>query len=772
MIGTFCRSLQHLFKSVEDCKTKKLIFIWGNGRFSFCEAYKKNENEMLIFNSVTNCSSKGLGSCINITKEIEELYNKYGYFIYLNLKEISTILNLNHTFSNNSFKICLLPQDFDKDYEKFRNENNKRFKQVVDKFTSYYFDNVILMAYCLSNGSINFFEWIVRNLYRHVDFNNIFYIMQWNEKYSQNTNKLSKGTITAYNDVNGIMQLIQELHSIRQVKRANDSVVQFNTIQKKLLKPHIEEKYTKEVLNKFGRLSDVKKLNFIRKVSTIEDYDEIISQMAHLCDIHFDWNKASLLDYIKNSDITKCDIVFDKDNLVLIKVNDYETIKRLAKTTNWCISKNKRYWNDYVEHRKSSVQYVLFDFNKKEDDELSIVGFTTDERIGITNAHSFTNNNLMDNASVSTLLSFLPRRKMGIHTILDLNHIPTTIFKPKIEYPFEWSKKSFIEFISKYIDEFVFDILMDEDNKLVVSIKSNETYKLFHPKTLEHFDFYLLENECMFFLDFNKNSADADAFALFPIIPNEIEETNSRGYDYNLNPILLSFNKALSDFGLPFNTIKRVYSVQKGFNDALLNYDTNALREILSNTEQVKELTKHKDRNDNAYYSLYNSIFNEHSLEILNIFYEKGLTLTKFFHINRINDLVLAMFQNMAHAFRNGCHMPTLNEEKMFKKGVLTDERMCYLIAYKYIFDMLLEYETVESLTRLMRNFHSIHYCKGLTEYVLTKVVEKKKGDCSPNTSKFVERVYNYAHNVGSAEMVSILINAYQNTEMLSFIHS
>ena len=83
---------------------------------------------------------------------------------------------------------------------------------------------------------------------------------------------------------------------------------------------------------------------------------------------------------------------------MVLKVFDFETIKQLAKTTNWCISKNKSYWNNYVSPENNTSQYVLFDFSKKEDDKHSIIGFTVMHNKGITNAHDFTNNNLFKNS--------------------------------------------------------------------------------------------------------------------------------------------------------------------------------------------------------------------------------------------------------------------------------------------------------------------------------------------------------------------------------------
>ena len=55
---------------------------------------------------------------------------------------------------------------------------------------------------------------------------------------------------------------------------------------------------------------------------------------------------------------------------------------------------------------------MIFDFSKLEDDKLSIVGFTTTYNKGITSAHNFINDNLMNggnNMNTLMLKSYLAR---------------------------------------------------------------------------------------------------------------------------------------------------------------------------------------------------------------------------------------------------------------------------------------------------------------------------------------------------------------------------
>ena len=82
----------------------------------------------------------------------------------------------------------------------------------------------------------------------------------------------------------------------------------------------------------------------------MDDVNEILNQLSFVVSNHFNWDKKSILDYLNNVEDLDYEIVVEKDNLLLLNVKDYETIKRVGKTTNWCISKNKSYWRNYMAH--------------------------------------------------------------------------------------------------------------------------------------------------------------------------------------------------------------------------------------------------------------------------------------------------------------------------------------------------------------------------------------------------------------------------------------
>jgi hypothetical protein len=294
-----------------------------------------------------------------IYNTVSELYGKYHNVWVANLSDRR---NNKDNFFN---EIVLMPENFEAQYKDFCEANKKQIPNVTryDDVNSPFFKYI----FAISSGSKNFFFWAINAHYKHgINIYQIEKILTWNDNYNQLQSKLSKGTITAYTSPSDFFSIVREMTELRRNKRANDVINSFNTTQKKLLKGYSLTNRDYETLSRFGKLSPKKKNNFIRKMSNVEDPVEILRQMSFLADIHFEWNKESFMDYVKNMEDLNCEIVVDKGDVVLLKVGDYEAVKRLAKATNWCISKDKKYWNDYMCHKApGATQYVIFDFSKK-----------------------------------------------------------------------------------------------------------------------------------------------------------------------------------------------------------------------------------------------------------------------------------------------------------------------------------------------------------------------------------------------------------------------
>lgn len=632
MIGKYVRGIRHLVRLSNPTPTPILLIINGTP-YDLCEIIRDDfngKNRTFIFGHQFN----------NIDRESRSL-DSYAFNAlstkYRRIFEIKTA----HSSPWTDFgEIVMLPLSFDDDYKKFLVENQKIIKELSNRYGFSASSTEIKALYCYTNGSRNFFTWALNLFFKcNVSLDTIKNIMLWYDLYGQMTKLLKKNTITAYTTKDSIYDLLTELANLRMNKRLNESINSFNTCQKKLLKNYELDEKDKHALSLFAKLSDAKRLNFIKKMSSVEDVGELLRQLRFITSTHFSWNKDSFIDYLNNVENLKYEIKYDKENIMVLKVYDFETIKQLAKTTNWCISKNKTYWNNYVSPDSNASQYVLFDFSKEEDDNLSIVGFTVVHNKGITNAHDFTNSNLFkscgngydDRRRGRYLKSYIDNflLKNNIYEILKSDGLDASYFETYDRIKYEWNKEGFLNHLYSYIDPFNVNILSNFDNKLALSIKDEnicellgETYKDTIPPEYNRF-------EHIVFLDFSKNENDARKIEYAIVISDSYGEDSvttiydefSRSIDDD------SFDEKLIQYKLPYDIIRRKNNSLERFVDAFLNCNIPNIRSMLSNDKTL--LIKSKDHITSHQYVdvLSISLIWYVSFDYLDIIYNNGYTI-------------------------------------------------------------------------------------------------------------------------------------------------
>lgn len=629
MIGKHIRGFQHLYNA-SDVKIPKKIIIFGWRRGTSREGLVLKTSDInnkcvLFFNNryggdyvpsfVTDEEERNI--CAKILDE------KYSCCL---------VIESQYLLNDIGGEVIMVPDDFDEEYEKFINGNKKMLGHIFTNFCQK--DNLYaLYMYIMTEGSPNLFAWGMKNIFKlNVPRELIVNCIKWCLNYPRLTKNLSKGTPTAYSGVEQLVSLYYEMVDLRRKKRANDVINMFNTAQKKALKGIEINETISNMFSKFSLLSFTKQHNFIRKMSTIEDVDEIMRQMSLLTKEHFEWNKESLMKFIKNVEGINCNIVYDKDNIVIIKVDDYDTIKYLAKTTNWCISKNKKYWNDYITSKgKKASQYVMFDFSKKEDDDLSIVGFTTMNKKGITHAHSFTNENMMRCNSMSKKVKSFIKYKPSIFDLLVENKVPKLNFFEKTSLKYDWNAESFCSFVDNTLCGSDYDIIYNDGDKIVIIAYGESTKYIIGENVYSQV--YGSESEkCVIFLDFTKEESDYTRLMFSFILYNkrQQEEFASKLFSLNVNvPISISFEEMLSRFDLPYNVICRVEDKIERLTTAYMNCDTQVINQMLSDESFVSQLKKGKYRNHQRTLcsAISSSIFDNATLDLINVTYANGLTL-------------------------------------------------------------------------------------------------------------------------------------------------
>lgn len=661
MIGIRARGFHHLIRVAKNLKSVEMFFKYDitnveNAVALYIDAnvvknpYMPNASDYLIILNRVHANVRINSSHFAGTKynDLISLYiTKFG----LNHAYIVPV-DKTQTFEDSMrfSEMVIAPNGFSDMYGGFI-EANKKMLPNATRFAEVN-SGILRYMYAITDGSKNFFFWAVNAYFKQgVHISTLEKIMAWNENYGTKAKELKKGSITAYTGQREIVSLMSEIASIRNEKRANDVMNMFNTAQKKALKSFSLSARDRETLSKFGKLSGKKKLNFIKKMSSVFDAAEILKQMAFLSDVHFEWKKESLLEYIDNNENIDCDIILDKDDIVLLKVKDYETVKRLTKATNWCISKDKKYWNEYVEFNPNATQYIIFDFSKKEDDNHSIVGFTSVYNRGITNAHDFENHDMMKagrNRTPNGLNNLLSKfaNSGSIYSVLERDGIDLSLVVTYEPSKFKWNRESAFELIEECIDSEDYYILSDFGN-MVAILTENDDIKYFIG------DAYVDGRDNggdahILFMDFEKNQNDPNRL-IFGVISYDSKVKGSKCpvlFNSRYERVSTTFDCMIEQYGLPYDIICRSNDLHERFATALANCDIRTIDALLKE-KGVDKIIKSHENIESIFYALQTTIITHNSFDLFDLFASKYDMENDVISASHVSTLLNYMFSNL-----------------------------------------------------------------------------------------------------------------------------
>lgn len=788
MIGTSIRSVRHLFR-VSDASFKTILVKFKENAWDICKVVKLPNNStfgetMFVFNNYIRQSHWSFDTIAG-SKEFRDFLRSeggnYGRVITTTKGECA---------SHDSFfqEITLLPNNFDKEYEKFLKENNKMISNLSAKYGLNTRDVRTKRMYIYTEGSKNFFQWAATVYYQNgTSLATIKNILTWNESYKQLAKNLSKGTITAYTSRDAIALLSKEMVELRKEKRINDSINSFNTAQKKMFKENELGEDVKQALWRLSRLSDTKRLNFIKKMSDVNDFSELTRQLKFVTSVHFSWSKEAFMDFIENVEEIKCEKIFENDNVVLVKAIDYETIKQLGKTTNWCISKNKHYWNNYIENFKGmATQYMVFDFSRVEDDKLSIIGFTVTRNKGITSAHNFINEPLMnENEHEQVFLeSFISRFKdnKNIYSILADDGIDITLVVHYDALPYAWDKNSMMDYLYECVNPENVTVLTEKNGKVALSIvDENIRYFLgdaYHDNISS--DYY--SHQHIVFADFNKNKYDTSKLQ-FAIIEEGYGDEDYCNGVYNECALNngQNFDSKLIEFELPYNTIRRTNNIEVRLRNAIGSYNTPMIKDCMKSCDRdtLKHVIKGEYGSDGLYDLIMNTIRQHVSFDYLNLLYDNGLYIKDFMDSGYMGDIIKQLAYDMTSISRATERFTKLEAvsdediEALFNRKIDIREDAKYVGLFTAI-KKIIQTENLsgDECNRLYRNFAYFISCgnreSAMYEQILMmgiKRIKFQKDDC-------VYYILKYAAYYGSEELKAFVENAIKDNDYLKRIYS
>lgn len=321
----------------------------------------------------------------------------------------------------------------------------KKFELDVESNT---FKNIIGMF----NGSTDYQIWAIKLVYGGVaPLEVIASIKSWADNNPTEIKNLSKGNIILYKTANDLALLNAEMNAIDKLSFIKNNINRFNTAQRELLRQNIlngitsiskainNEKidYWFAVFTKMGRLENHRKEKLISTASALYDFDNLSKHVISALASTYAWDKEDMLAYAKIN-ANDCSVVYNEGPIVVMQIPSFKSSKLLCGNgrTGWCLTREERYFNQYVKETSGTKQYFLFDFSKPENDELAHIGFTVRAKSGIVNAHSTKNSNMLGSG-----ISY-KNKQVSIHDALTMAHVPQHVFMSIDKPCYTWSPSS------------------------------------------------------------------------------------------------------------------------------------------------------------------------------------------------------------------------------------------------------------------------------------------------------------------------------------------
>ena len=397
--------------------------------------------------------------------------------------------------------------------------SKKQIQPLIDKYainpeTNTTFARIIKMF----DGKPNYQLWGVKIVFsKAATMDDLNTIKQWADNNPSLIKRLSKnGNIICYSSKEDINMLMVEMDGLCKIAFVKEIISRFNTDQRKILTENIKADkldgntcHTNktfmswfELFSKFNKLTANTKTKVIGRMSAVRNATEIKKFINDALVEKYAWNKEDLLSFAAIN-TPNCEVVYDKDNIVILQVHTYDESKTLCYSrTSWCITTSNDQWINYVT-RDNNKQYFFFDFSKPEKDELAHVGFTVCGRTGIKYAHSTSDKDLLNGGRGIEYHG----KRVNINKVLENNNIDLGIFMKINDSKFyKWDMNDLISLLERNTSDFV--VVHNKDNRIIVNVLTNAGLKVLCGHTYIKVDSMPISGntKCYLLFDFNLNN--------------------------------------------------------------------------------------------------------------------------------------------------------------------------------------------------------------------------------------------------------------------------
>lgn len=134
-----------------------------------------------------------------------------------------------------------------------------------------------------------------------------------------------------------------------------------------------------------------------KKLAMLTTPEEFTAFVKDVHDKLFDFGKYSTINLLDSIDKKALSLT---DNECIVHIESFEESKKLG-TNNWCISRDRSYFDDYVKSDRR--QYFFYDYTKESSDTMSMIGITLKDDGLIRAAHKKNDDSVVNHASMQDL---------------------------------------------------------------------------------------------------------------------------------------------------------------------------------------------------------------------------------------------------------------------------------------------------------------------------------------------------------------------------------
>ena len=441
--------------------------------------------------------------------------------------------------------------------------SKKQIKPLIDKYSiNVESDKTFKDIIVLFDNQTNYQIWAIKAVFGGIcPLGVIKDIKNWADANHQEIKNLIKGNVVAYTRKEEFTQLMDEMQGLDMVATIKRVINQFNTDQRRILTENvlshvsngIDALASSTIKEWFKIAKGVETLNakhkdkLISASSALRNYGELKEYIQNSYISKYDWNRESLLNFAAVN-TPDCDLVYDKDNVVILNVPSFTSSKTLCGNgkTGWCLTRQESYFKQYVlDPQGGASQYFLFNFNLKDIHDFARIGFTVVNQKGINNAHSSTNRNLLSECVCDD------GKRGTIHSILAELGIDKGIFmRLRKLRNYSWAEDSLLKYLSD--NHFLSSIVFARDKMLILKMSSNEEMRKLAAHTFINIDDRSVDNFLL--INFNVNNNDSNSIIKVSVNKDKygIESINriidAYNADITTSNVLKKLNIEIDDF--------------------------------------------------------------------------------------------------------------------------------------------------------------------------------------------------------------------------------